>query len=507
MKRRTFLRSSLGAAAAATLPFPERLEAALADSAFRPVTKAPGDLEAITGDGKEVTLTSKAVADLAARMRGPVLVAGDDGYDEARLIRNPSFDKRPALIAQPTGAADVRTAVDFAREHDGLLLAVKGGGHSYSGKSTCDMGMQIDLSGFRDVRVDPVTQRARITGGSLLGELDHETMAYDLVTPMGTVSHTGVGGLVTGGGFGRLARRFGLAVDNLLSVDVVTADGEFLRASADENPDLLWGVRGGGGNFGIVTSFEFQLHPMQRQVLGGRIMFPYSKARDVLTLYNEYAPESPDELQMDCFVGLPPDGQPGAAGIAICYSGPPSQADRALAPIRKLGTPLVDNVQGMDYVALQRSGDSDDPRAIVSYLKSGFVTEIPPGFISAVVDGLEAHPGRTTQIVLGQSGGAINRVPTSVTAFAQREELANLLCVVGWPFSQDGSEHIEWIRAYWPNLERFTHGFYTNDMEIEATTAAINSNFRENFNRMVAVKNRYDPKNLFRLNANIQPSV
>jgi FAD/FMN-containing dehydrogenase len=507
MKRRTFLRSSLGAAAAASLPFPERLEGAFADAAFRPVSSVPADLRAITGDGREITLASDAVADLASRLRGRVLVAGDDGYDGARQILNPSFDRRPALIAQVTGTADIRTAVDFARENEGLLLAVKCGGHSYSGKSTCDLGMMIDLSPFRDVRVDPVAQRARVTGGSLLGQLDHEAMAYDLVTPMGTVSHTGVGGLVTGGGFGRLARRFGLSVDSLLSADVVTADGDFVRASADENPDLFWGVRGGGGNFGVVTSFEFQLHPMQRQVLFGQIMYPISMVRQVLGLYSEYAAGAPDELQLDCAVVIPPGGEPGVAGFAVCYSGPPSQADRVLAPLRRLGTPVMDSVQGMDYVAVQRSGDTEDFRAVASYLKSGFVGSIPEGLIDAIADGIEGHPGRMTQLVFVHGGGAIARVPNQETAFAQREELANLLCVVGWPHPTDGSEHIAWIREFWPAVERFTRGFYTNDLEDGATTEAINANFRDNFNRLVAVKNRYDPNNLFRLNANVEPSV
>ena len=436
-----------------------------------------------------------------------MLLAGDDGYDRARQILNPSFDKRPALIAQVTGTADIRTAVDFARENDGLLLAVKCGGHSHSGKSTCDMGMMIDLSGFRDVRVDPVAQRARVTGGSLLGQVDHEAMAYDLVTPMGTVSHTGVGGLVTGGGFGRVARRFGLSVDNLLSVDVVAADGEFYRASEDENPDLFWGVRGGGGNFGVVTSFEFQLHSMQRQVLGGQIMFPISMAREVLTLFGEYGPVVPDELQLDCVVVLPPGGAPGVAGFTVCYSGPPSQADQVLAPIRKLGTPLEDSVQGMDYVALQRSGDTDDFRAQAAYLKSGFVRDVPAGLVSAIVNGIEGHPGRLTQLILVQSGGAIGRVADEATAFSQRKEFANLLCAIGWPYPTDGSEHIAWIREFWPDLEPFTRGFYTNDLEEGHTTEVINANYRDNFNRLVAVKNRYDPNNLFRLNANVEPSV
>ncbi|GMR13940.1 MAG: FAD-binding oxidoreductase [Gemmatimonadota bacterium] len=502
MKRRTFLRSSLGAVAAASIPFPRRLEAA-----YRPAPRVPEDLQAITGDGREITLTSEAIADLAGRLKGRVLMAGDDGYDGARRILNPSFDKRPALIAQVTGTADVREAVDFARENEGLLLAVKCGGHSFSGKSTCDMGMMIDLSPFRNVRVDPIAQRARVTGGSLLGQLDHEAMAYDLVTPMGTVSHTGVGGLVTGGGFGRLARRFGLSVDNLLSADVVAADGDFYRASEDENPDLFWGVRGGGGNFGVVTSFEFRLHPMQRRVLAGRIMFPIEMVREVLTFYGEYGPEAPDELQLDCAVVIPPGGAPGVAGFGVCYSGPASQAERVLAPIRKLGTPLVDNVEGMDYVALQRSGDTEDFRAQAAYLKSGFVTDIPADLVTAIADGIEGHPGRLTQLIFVQGGGAIGRIPNEATAFSQRDKFANLLTIVGWPYPTDGSEHIEWIRQFWPAIEPFTRGFYTNDLEGGITTEVINANYRGNFNRLVAVKNRYDPSNLFRLNANVEPSV
>ena len=227
MKRRTFVRSTLAAAAATAIPRGQLLEAL-----YQEAPQVPPDVAAISGDGKEVTLTSQAIADLSARLRGRVLLAGDDKYDQARQILNPSFDKHPALIAQVTGTADVRAAVDFARENDGLLVAVKCGGHSASGKSTCDGGLMIDLSSFRDVRVDPFAHRARVTGGSLLGHVDHESMAYDLVTPMGTVSHTGVGGLVTGGGFGRVARRYGLSVDNLVSVDVVTADGQLHHASA-----------------------------------------------------------------------------------------------------------------------------------------------------------------------------------------------------------------------------------------------------------------------------------
>ncbi len=501
MKRRTFVRSSLAASAA--LAHPRRpLEAYYRDAPSR-----PPDVTAVTGDGREVTLSSASIADLASRLRGRVLLAGDEGYDRSRRILNPSFEKFPALIVQPTGVADIRTAVDYARDNGGLLLAVKCGGHSHSGKSTCDRGMQIDLSLFRDARIDPTSRTARITGGSLLGQLDHEAMAQGLVVPMGTVSHTGVGGLVTGGGFGRLARRFGLSIDNLLSVDVVTADGELRQASAEVNPDLFWGVRGGGGNFGIVTSFEFRLHPMQRQVLGGAIMFPLSKARDVLTLYGEYGPEQPHDLQLDLVISQPPGGGSAIAGFGVCYSGDPAGADAALAPVRGLGTPIVDSVGPMDYVALQRSGDVDDPRAVAGYMKSGFVTGIPSGLVDAIVEGFEGHPARTTQVVFQQSGGKIAEVSAAATAFAQRDAVANMLPSVGWAYGSDPDAHIAWCREYWTHLEPFTHGFYANDADGEASEENVASNYRQNIERLTAVKNRYDPKNLFRLNANILPTV
>jgi FAD/FMN-containing dehydrogenase len=501
MQRRAFLQSTL--AAAAGIAIPGRAPLAALEHATRHRAR---DLTAVTGSGREVTLSDASVRELAAGLRGRLLLAGDEGYDDARRILNPSFDKHPALIVQATGAADIRTAVDFARDNGGLLLAVKCGGHSLSGKSTCDRGMMIDLSPFRDVRVDPARRLAWVTGGSLLGAVDHEAMAYGLATPLGTVSHTGVGGLVTGGGFGRLARRFGLSVDNLVGVDVVTADGQLRRATEEENPDLFWGVRGGGGNFGVVTSFEFRLHPLQRQVVGGRIVFPISKARDVLSLYADYLVTSPDELALSCGLILPPAGERMAA-FDVCYSGSENDVDRVLAPIRRLGTPMVDDLRAMDYVALQRSGDVDDPRAQGSYVKSGFINELSPALITALVEGIDGHPQRTTQLFFQQSGGAIARVDPSATAFAQRHIQANMLCLVGWRHGDDPAEHIRWIRQYWTDIEPFTDGFYVNDLDGEQTPTAVEANYRLNHDRMVAVKNRYDPANLFRLNANVQPSV
>ena len=268
MKRRTFLGTTLITAVAASLSARQSVAGYVqAGAAGQP------DIDAVRGDGGAVTLSGKALRDLQDGLRGRMLVPTSDGYETARHVLNPSIDKRPALIVQPTGVEDVRRAVLFAREH-ALLTAVKCGGHSFSGMSTCDRGLMIDLSSMRAVRVDAKARRAWASGGTLLGLIDHETAPYGLVTTMGTVSHTGVGGLTTGGGFGRLARRFGLALDNVTAVEVVTADGTFVHASADENADLYWGVRGAGGNFGIVTGFEFQLHPMQREVVGGSLVFP-----------------------------------------------------------------------------------------------------------------------------------------------------------------------------------------------------------------------------------------
>jgi FAD/FMN-containing dehydrogenase len=502
MRRRSFLRTTLVAAAATALP----------RRALYPLPRGASagqlpDVGAVTGDGRAVTLRGRALADLRDRLYGRLLLADDAAYDDARRILNPTFDRYPALIVQVSGVADTRAAVDFARENGGLLVAVKCGGHSLSGKSTCDRGMMIDLSRFRDVHVDPARRRARVTGGSLLGHVDHECMAHGLVTPLGTVSHTGVGGLVTGGGFGRLARRYGLSIDNLVSADVVTADGGFLHASESENADLFWGVRGGGGNFGIVTSFEFRLQPLSRQVIAGRIVHPFARARDVLSVFGDYGPGAPDTLQLDPFVAPPAGDNPGAAGFGLCYSGPAADLDRTLAPLRRLGSPLADTVGPVDYVALQRSGDIDDPRAVGLYTKSGFITAMTDDLIRAILDGLAGDPRRGTLMVFQQSGGAINRVPADAAAFPQRHVLANMLCFVDWPFAADAAPHIRWIQQFWGRLEPFTDGFYINDLETGHTPADVRANYRRNHDRLVQVKNRYDPNNLFRLNANIQPTV
>jgi FAD/FMN-containing dehydrogenase len=366
--------------------------------------------------------------------------------------------------------------------------------------------MQIDLSLMRGARVDRNSRRAHVGGGSLLGDLDHECMAQGLVTTAGTVSHTGVGGLSLGGGFGRLARKYGLTLDNIKSVDIVTADGVLRHASANENTDLFWGIRGGGGNFGVVTSFEFGLHEMDRTVIGGDVVFSSDQAKEVMRNYADYSQQTPDELSTDLIMPAPAAGEPGVVVIHAVYSGDHAKADKFVAQIAKFGKPIANTVEPVDYVALQRTWDNSDPRHGGDYLKSGFVTDISDAQINAVVDGFEADPNRSTTFFYGQSGGAINRVAEEATAFPNRNAICSPFVGVSWNQGADPEPHIRYIRSYWSTLEKYMDGFYTNTGDYE-TQASLNKNYRGNFKRLVALKDRYDPGNLFRLNANVRPST
>ena len=500
MDRRRFCQSAIGAAAAASLPAGRSLA-----STLQMLTTVSGDLDALTGTGGETILKQSAVQELSDSLRGHLLLPGNEGYETARRVLNRGIDKHPALVIQPTGVADVRNAVSFAHDND-LLLAVKCGGHSFSGKSTCNGGMQIDLSSLRHARVDPASRTAYVAGGSLLAELDREAMAFGLVTTTGTVSHTGVGGLTLGGGFGRLARRFGLALDNVRGVDIVTADGQFRHASRAENPDLYWGVRGGGGNFGVVTSFEFRLHPMPRQVVGGDVVFPLSEAKNLLKFYGDYTASAPDDLYVDFVLRSPMGGADGVAIIHVCYSGPENEAESVLAPVRKAGTVLNDGIKALDYTAIQQSWDDSDPRNEGQYMKSGFTTEIDDRLVNALTDGFDPNPERNTIIFFQHSGGAIGRVPSDATAFAHRYSEHSLFVIVAWPLQLDAGPHIDYIRRYWSELEPSTYGYYTNVVGDEAQIK-VHANYQGNFERLLILKKRYDPDNLFRLNANIDPNA
>jgi FAD/FMN-containing dehydrogenase len=507
MNRRHFVRNTVTAAVAASLPANRAFAALLGPSAT-----VEADVDAISGDGAEATLKRAAVQELADSLRGNLLLPGHAAYDEARRIRNASISKYPALIVQCEGVSDVRNAVDFARESN-LLTAVKCGGHSHSGKSTCNGGMMIDLSTFRSVHVDPAAKVAHVSGGSLLGDMDHETMSFGLVTTAGTVSHTGVGGLTLGGGFGRLARRFGLSLDNVRGYEIVTPDGQFQRASPAENPDLYWGLRGGGGNFGVVTSFEFQLHEMQREVIGGTVTFPIEQARQVLDFYADYSLEAPDELALDLvMLGSDPSSNivnlgPGSViNLNVCYSGPHDRAEPILKKIRSAGKPVIDSIGPIDYVAIQKRGDVSDPRALGSYTKSGLSSDLTPAFIDAIVSGFEASEGRSTIFAFQQCGGAIGRVAPDATAFPHRNINYVPLVIIDWPIDSDASEDIAWLKSYWKTIEPYSQGFYTNDL-IDETQEEVNRNYMGNYPRLVALKNKYDPNNLFRLNANVIPTV
>jgi len=499
MNRRHFVRTSIAAAVAVSF-HRELALAAMADEAA-----VSAGVKAVTADGKEVLLEKSAVQEFADSLRGSVALPGSEAYETSRLLLNPRVNRYPALAVLPQVPNDVRNAVKFARQEN-LLVAVKCGGHSFRGDSSCDGGMQIDLSRLRGVRVDPGRRRAWVAGGSLLGDLDAEAMARGLVTTAGSVSHTGVGGLTLGGGFGRLGRRFGLTIDNLLSVDIVNADGELRHASADENPDLFWAVRGGGGNFGVVTAFEFQLHPMEREVISGSFGFPFEQARQVFEFAGEFAAEAPDTLQVVPFIGAFPGNDP-VCNLSIVYSGPPAEAEALLAPVEKAGTVIRNTVKAWDYVALQQSGDTDDIRANGAYIKSGFISQITPDFVRDLIETFEPNPTRATWMALGHGGGAMGRVPYGATAFTDRDSEHNLLSFVGWPADKgDGSEHVAYVNRQWAVMEAYTNGFYVNDVANE-TQAQIDANYGANLERLVQIKNTYDPANLFRFNANIRPTV
>jgi FAD/FMN-containing dehydrogenase len=496
MQRRAFLRTTTLAAMAAAFPGGRYLSAAELPDSVVPTT-----LDAVKGAGGHFSVAGGEIKDFAKTLRGALLLPQSEGYEKARHIRNPAIDKHPAMIVVPTGVVDIQAAVNFARAHD-MLVAVKCGGHSFSGQSTCDGGMMIDLSGLSGVRVDPAAKKAWVAGGSLLGLVDREAQAHDLVTTMGTVSHTGVGGLVTGGGVGRLARRFGMSIDNVLSVDMVTADGKFVHASATENPDLFWAVRGGGGNFGIVTSFEFQLHPMQRKVVNARISYGPEKAMDALKLFAAYSVQGPPEMDLNMVYS------PKGATFVMCYSGDAKNTDKVIEPIRKLGKSVSEDITVMDYVDVQSSGDqketSADPRmAMGQYLKARFIPGIGADLMKALADQV---PKRSLSVVFATGCGKPG-VKATETAFPHRYAAHNMLCGTSWKMSDDAKGSMNNVRDFWKEVEPYLGGggFYFNDANTE--TVMDNSNYRENYPRLVELKNKYDPGNLFRLNANIVPTV
>ena len=496
MKRRDFITNSSMAVSAMLFP---------SWRGYSAENLIPSELLAITGDGDNLILKKTDITNLRNSLKGTLLLQDDNGYDVARLVRNRIIDKKPALIAQCVDETDIQKAVNFAREFS-LLTAVKCGGHSVSGKGTCDQGLMIDLSPFRGTRLDKANKRLFIKGGSWLGEVDAATIPHGLGTTAGTVSHTGVGGLATGGGFGRLGRKYGLTLDNMKSIEIITADGELRYADKNENPDLFWAVRGGGGNFGIVTTFEFKLHEMNKDVIGGRITFDFKDVKQLLRFHGEHSLEASWDMYQDPVVFAPPMGYGNTVYFDVCYSGPHKDADKAFAPLRKAGKVIHDEIDIIDYRDLQKSGDDDDPRGASQYLKGGYTINISDGLIDALVENLEAHPERGSMAFFQQSGGKINTIASDATAFPSRYAEHNLITGSFWTVGVDTAPHMAWSRRYWKTVSPYTDGFYIND-EFSESQTDVNLNFLGNYERLVEIKNKYDPTNLFRLNANIKPTI
>ncbi|HZQ36368.1 MAG TPA: FAD-binding oxidoreductase [Dehalococcoidia bacterium] len=453
-------------------------------------------------------LAESTLQALRADFRGTLIEPGTAGYDEARSVWNGNIDKRPALIARCSGVADVVAAVNFARDN-GLVVAVRGGGHNAAGYGTCDDGIVIDLSPMKGVRVDPAARTAFVQGGATWADFDRETQVFGLATTGGTVSNTGVGGLTLGGGIGWLQGEHGLSCDNLLSADVVTADGRCLRASATENPDLFWGLRGGGGNFGAVTAFEFKLHPVGPLVLGGMVVHPQSEAKAVLRFYREFAQRLPDAGGISGAALLTlPDGTPAVAMLLV-YNGPLDEGERVLAPARQFGSPIADLIQPMPYCVRQTLLDEAfAAHGIQRYWKSGDAAELSDAIIDLLVEGAAGCPSPLSSIALFRLQGAFARVAPDATAFALREPLWDLNVVSQWIDPGDSEQNIGWARGLWAQVEPLTGGgrVYVNHFAADDKPERNRASYGPNYERLAALKRRYDPENLFRLNPNIRPA-
>ncbi len=451
--------------------------------------------------------------ELRTRFRGALLRPDEEGYDEARRVWNGAIDRRPALIARCAGADDVVEAMRFARERD-LPVSVRGGGHAVAGHAVCDGGLMIDLSLMKAVRVNPDARTAHAAGGLVWRELDAATQAFGLATTGGIISHTGIGGLTLGGGLGHLMRKHGLTVDNLRAVDLVTADGERRRVDAESEPELFWGLRGGGGNFGIATAFEYQLHPVGPLVLGGPIFWPLSDAPAVLRRVREYAPEAPDELGISIAMMpapplpfLPPDqfGKPVVA-LVLAWAGEFAAGERAIAPLREIGSPLADVVSAVPYLALQSLLDGGAPHGRGYYWKSHRLPVLTDDVIDVFVERVGAMTSPFAQITGWAMGGAVSRVAADATAVGEREVGIDISLATAWlPGDPEPERHKDWAREGWEALRPHSRGVYANFISDEGS-AGVRAAYGDRLARLTALKDRYDPTNVFRMNANIPPS-
>ena len=463
----------------------------------------------------ETPLDPEALQAFIGGVRGVVLTSGDPGYDDARGIWNGLIDCRPALIVRCTGAADVVDAVNFARER-GLLLSVKGGGHNVAGNAVNDGGLVIDLSQMRGVHVEPSTQTVRAQGGALWGDCDREAQLFGLAVPGGVVSTTGIAGLTLHGGVGHLRRKHGLSIDSLLSVDIVTADGRLRRASATENEDLFWAVRGAGSNFGVVTSFEFRAHPVGPMVMVGAVFYPQEAARDVLPAWRDYMASAPEELSSLAFFWNVPPGEPFPSEhhgkpvliLAGVYSGSVEDGEPVVQPLRELAQPLIDLSGPWPWLGLQSGFDALFPPGDLRYWKSRAFAALPEEAIEEIAEWAARRPTPLTDITIWHHGGAMSRVDERATAYAGRDAPFLVTGEVSWTDPAQSDEAIKWGRDFWAAMGRHsTGGLYLNFPGLgEEKEELVKAGYGANYERLAVLKAKYDPDNLFRMNLNITPA-
>jgi FAD/FMN-containing dehydrogenase len=465
--------------------------------------------------GTGATFDAEATQGFEAGVRGPVLRPDDAGYEEARRIWNGLIDRRPGLIVQCTGAADVVDAVNFAREHD-LVLSVKGGGHNVAGNAVNDGGLVIDLSQMRGVHVDPATQTVRAQGGATWGDADRETQLFGLAVPGGVVSTTGIAGLTLHGGVGHLRRKYGLSIDNLLSVDIVTADGVLRRASTTENEDLFWAVRGAGSNFGVVTSFEFQAHPVGPMVMVGAVFYSLDEITELLPAWRDYMGSAPDELSSIALCWSVPPHEPfppehhGKAVLVLAgaYGGPVEDGEPVVQPLRELGQPLIDLSGPWPWLGLQSGFDALFPKGGLYYWKSRALAELSEAAIGDIADFAARRPSPLTDIVVWHHGGAMSRVGETETAYGGRDTTFLVSGEASWDDPAQTDDAIGWGREFWDAMGRHsTGGLYLNFPGFgEEKEALVKAGYGANYERLAALKAHYDPTNLFRMNLNITPA-
>ena len=455
-------------------------------------------------DSKGMLVGRDPIKRFQATFRGEAIQPADLGYESARRIWNASIDKRPGIIARCGGVADVIAAVNFARENE-LLVAVRGGGHNVGGRALCDDGIVIDLSGMKGIHVNANNHTARVQGGATLGDVDRETHVFGLAVPAGIISKTGIAGLALGGGVGWLVRKYGLTCDNVLSFDIVTADGKPRVANANENQDLFWALRGGGGNFGVVTSFEFRVHPVST-VLGGLIMYPRERAREVLRFYRDFTQSAPEELTAYAALLHTPDGVPAVA-VIVCYCGDLTEGNHVLKPLRNFSSPMADTIQPMPFPQMQTLLDAAFPEGNRNYWKSTFLRELNDDAVGVLVEHANRATSPVSAVVIEYYGGAASRVGVSETAFAQRQAQFSIAFLAQWTNPGESQLHIEWARSAADSMRPFSSGAYYLNYLGEEGEDTIKAAFGPNHDRLMTVKKKYDPNNFFCLNQNIKPQV